>query len=243
MRLLSAQRPIVFGIALVLVAASGCLMPILLPEDYQTSPTVLDNVNAPVHAYRVNIEAHTQWENQNSTAIKFVGRQETHEFSDILIDGAALSKKAEISVPAQRTQGVRYGWGLWAPWIYYNYADTTHRAEVRVYAPGHELVMIRQGQDVRGLKWKPACSLAAQAAALDTLFFTGKQPASQALPLETTVVLAPGSASAKHCGALHFGIAEYGRLAVLVRASKPTDAALLQRLELKAQQLRELVDK
>jgi hypothetical protein len=245
MRLLSAQRRLVLGIAFVLVTTSGCLVPILQMEDYKTIPATLDGVNVPVHAYRVDIEAHTQWESQNGTALKFLGRQETHEFSSIPVNSAAqVASKPEIPIPAQRTQGWRYGWGVWAPLIYYNYADIAHRAEVRLYAPGYELIIIRQGQELRNLnlKWKPASDLAAQAAVLDGLFFIGKQPATLVVPQDTMVSLAIGSASAKHREALQFGIAEYERLAGLGRACK-TDAALLQRLEQRAGQLRELASK
>ena len=229
------------AIAIILATISGCLVPILQTEDYKTPPVTLDGVSVPVHAYRVAIEAHTQWESQNGTAIKYLGRQETQEFSGIPVDSAAqVASKPEIPIPAQRTQGWRYGWGVWAPLIYYNYADISHRAEVRLYAPGYELIVIRLGQDVRGLKWKAASDLAGQAAALDGLFFIGKQPASQIVPQETVVSLAVGSASAKHREALQFGIAEYERVAALARASKSADAALLQRLEQRAGQLREL---
>jgi hypothetical protein len=239
MRRTFAHRYAICGMIL-LITAGGCLVPVLEWESYKTAPARLDPVTG-VRAFRVDIESHTMWETNQGSAPKSLTRQEIHQLTDIALDaaGAAL-KNIDTPIPVQHCEGWRFGWGVWAPFLYYHYVDVNHRVAVRLYAPERELVTLRQGQEASLLRLKPAANLAAQVAALDGLFFMGEQPATAAAVTVTTVALAPGSASAKHHEALAFGIAEYDRLTALARLQSPNDPAMLQHLEQRAKLLRDL---
>jgi hypothetical protein len=239
---LPAHCRMVVCLAVLLPPLGGCFVPTLYPENYQTLPTPLAPVQAQIHAFRVDIESHSTWEkHQGQTTSDLWPRQEIQQLSSIALD--TTSKPNVTQVPAQRCNTWRYGWGLWVPFWYTSDDVVCHGVGIRLYAPGYNLIVLKQGQDVRELLWIPANDLRAQVAALDALYFPDDQPKVGPFDKGLKVALVPGSTSKQHHDALQFGISEYDRLSAVARLQGGVPAELLAKLESRASKLRELVDR
>jgi hypothetical protein len=233
----SVCRRLLVCLGALCVASSGCLMPTLRYENYQTFATPVAPVKGQVHAFRVDIETHSDWERHRGVDCSSWPRRQIHQLTSISVD------TARGLVPSQECRAWSYGWTWCVPFYYWRDADVRHGVGVRLYAPGYQLIVLKEGQDVRELTWKAAADLRGQVAALDALFFPGDLPRTSELEKDLTVALAPGSVNGHHLDALLFGVSEYDRLLATVRVQSPADAELLKRLEERARQLSDLAKK
>jgi hypothetical protein len=233
----SVYRRLLVGLGVLCFASSGCLMPTLRYENYQTYATPVAPVQGQVHAFRVDFETYSDWERHRGVDCSSWPRHEIQQLTSISLD------TARGFVPSQECRTWSYGWSWCVPFYYWRDADVRHGVGVRLYAPGYQLIVLKEGQDVRELTWKAVPDLRGQAAALDGLYFPGDMPRTSALDKDLTISLAAGSVAGPHRQALLFGVSEYERLTVLARTQSPADADLLKRLDERTRQLGELAKK
>jgi hypothetical protein len=204
---------------------AGCTLPYAYPKFSSTESIDLVKQSADIHAFRVEAQG---WMKENGVEMK-----------DYCLSTIAITDEARV--PSQFHVNLEYG--LLAVSAEKHTVGTTHWSQVRLYRRGYQLIEMTPEKRSARIEWMPAVGVVAQEKAVDDLLWP---PSDERVPQTLQrdkdkpwpgSLVGPGSLSSKHREALLFAAAEYERL-LLVWGPK-ADAAAKERLQRKAQELRE----
>lgn len=208
------QRVLLLAVCLACVPSlSGCVIPYAYPKLDFTRSLQLAASPTEVHVFRVDVAQ------AKSGSPAIYGWEQLTEVP--VQDSGRVSPQIKSSLP--------HGVYLFMGALNYDFG-TSSALVLRAYRPGFELLEVKSMERTDQLAWIPAAELAAQERALDALFPLAEGAEFQA----SKRVVHPGSISAAHREALHFGAAEYERLAT--STDSQDDRAGLRK---KAERLRE----